>query len=1147
MKNKIKKICCSLFVTLALLAGSFFGLTSGVVNFATNLAAAKYESKLENSYEFTGSGDWTSLQLTTVADKDLNLSDKITSSNNQDITKLEAGTYTPAKRAESKDDYVLYIKANQAPSQVLSYKTDEKGKQVYKTDAKGNYVYEKDEKDPTKDAIFETNNGDSELYVQVKDGDKFVYKKKIKETQIVNTSSFFRINNSINLSKNNWYVLSAWVWTKDAYASLGVSGTGFNAEYKNITTTGEWKYVQLFLETPSDADASVYINFYYGRKLSEDKLKGGIVENPASNQYATGAVYLDDVKLTKINQTDYINKTVDGKSSTTYIASYSARYNLNDRLSESNFESFNPAADIYSSMFGQDTYDKTIAESKDFQNYVFKYRDNSTSDKYEDYELETYHDLYNNSNKFSVSVVSEETEKDLRVTQDVLGEDGKPTYDKDNNKITEEVGYNTFGKNNKVLKIENNSRYSLGLLSAPITIDRFGYYRLSLYVKGVDEEDSATIKLISYIKTGTNANEGALQLAHNTIDAYSSNLDATNNWVEVVFYIRASTLHDTQSFQIALLADKHSTIYFDNIRLENATQSGYSASTKTLDLAPSSTLISKGVNNGYFNYIELTTEQLEELNRKTNITHDDYDADYSLLPYKPLNWSKNTGSDDKVVAGIVPTTVAEYNNIKAKLGNALNPIGLDQNGIALPKTNVLAIYSPADAKNDELTRTYSYKSESFQLSANSVYKISFKVMADVNFSGKITATVANDSKSLAEFSSEVSTGEWHTFTMVIRTDSNSKSCNLNLGVKDALGTVFFQEVRSEALSKKETTNDKGEKEEISVDTQYNEIFDAYKALTSDVQAKNPMTFSDFAQDASAIHSANKVEIVDSKDSSLITYKDYYASLGFKLEEYPKDKKVEQGELGVVDTTKDVKLSDSYTILASKLNNPKAKNDAALLIYNSKELQTKVNSLKNNSLAGDSFYEISFYAKTDAIAQGKGLTVRIDQLSVEFANINTEHNSYGDLTDSNGYKKFTVLVRTGESSISSLNIAFILGTEDNKFAGTALLSSVKIEKLADQEAYETLVNAVDANDQTTIVKNFHVDEVKEEDEPVDDLTLEIFFLVFSSILLVVALIIAIISVYVRRIPKTHTVVGENKANLKKKKNQEVETDQKDGFV
>lgn len=1140
MKNKIKKICCSLFVTLALLAGSFFGLTSGVVNFATNLATAKYESTLQNSYEFTGTGDWTSLQLTTVADTNLSLSDKFVSSNNQKLEDLEAGTYTPAKRSEAKDDYVLYIKANQAPTTVLSYKTDENGKQVYKTDENGNYVYEKDENDSSKDAIFETNNGDTELYVKTQDG----YKKKIKETTTVNTSSFFRVNNSITLSKNNWYVLSAWVWTKDAYASIGVSGTGFNAEYTNITTTGEWKLVEFYLETPSDADASVYINFYYGRKVSEDKLKGGLVENPASNQYATGAVYLDEVKLTKINQTDYNNKTIDGKTSTTYIAAYSARYNANDRLSESNFESFNPASDIYTSMYGQDSYDKSIAETKDFQNYVFKYRDNSTTNKYEDYELETYHDLYSNSNKFKVSVVSEETEEDLRITQDVLDADGKPTYDGDNNKITEEVGFNTFSKNNKVLKIENNSRYSLGLLSAPISIDRYGYYRLSLYIKGVDEEDTATIKLISYIKTGTNANEGALQLAHQTVDAYTTSLDSTNNWVEVVFYIRASTLHDTQSFQIALLADKHSTVYFDNIRLENATQSEYSNASKTLDLAPSTTLISKGVNNGYFNYIALTNEQLEEANRKTNITHDDYDADYSLLPYKPLNWSKNSGSDDKVVAGIVPTTTADYENIKSKLGNALNPMGLDENGITLPKTNVLAIYSPADAKNDKLTRTYSYKSESFSLSANSVYKISFKVKADSNFTGKITATVVNDSKSLAEFSSEISTGEWHTFTMVIRTDSNTKSVNINIGVKDALGTVFFNEVRSEALAEKEITNDKGEKEKISVNKQYDEIFADYKALTSDVQAKNPMTFSDFAYDASSIHSANKVEIVDSNDSSKITYKDYYESLGFKLEEYSSDKKVEQGELGVVDTTKDVKLSDTYTIEASKLNNPKTQNDAALIIYNSKDLQTKVNSVKNNSLSADSFYEISFYAKTDSIPEGKGLTVKLNQLSVEFANINTEYNNYGDLTETNGYKKFTVLVRTGESSISSLNFALILGTEDNKFAGTALLTGVKIEKLADQEAYDELV---EAKDSSTEVRNFHVDEVSEEDEPVDDLTLEIFFLVFSSILLVAALVIAIISVYVRKIPKTHTVVGENKANLKKKKSQYVEPEQKDGFV
>ena len=128
--------------------------------------------------------------------------------------------------------------------------------------------------------------------------------------------------------------------------------------------------------------------------------------------------------------------------------------------------------------------------------------------------------------------------------------------------------------------------------------------------------------------------------------------------------------------------------------------------------------------------------------------------------------------------------------------------------------------------------------------------------------------------------------------------------------------------------------------------------------------------------------------------------------------------------------------------------------------------------------------------------------------------------------------------------------FTLGTKDAKLEGIALISDIKVEQLKDLETYEGLVEAVSAEDKTTIVKNFFVEEKEDkDDQPVESLTLEIFFLVFSSLLLVVALVIAVVSVYIRKIPKQTTVVGTNNAEIKSasKKQQESETDSKDGFI
>ena len=611
MKKQIKKVCCSLMVAFALIVSSFFGLTAGVIS-SINIALAKYESTVKHTYEFKESGTWSNyVPEVEASQKDtVKLAEKFKGTDAVvDLSTLEDSTYKPskfhdgsstAKDAEISQDidkYVMMIKANNAPTTVVTYKKDKNNKQVYKKNADETYVYEQEN---GADKIYEKNEGDANDYVKVTGG----YKKKIKETETVNTYNYYKTINSITLNKNSWYVLTAYVWTKDAEASIAVQGTNLKAEYKDIATAGEWKFVELYIETPANTDTSdCYIYFYYGEKLNEElKTQGGLVDNTTANPTETGVVFLDSVNVRSISQTDYNNKTIDGESKDQYAVQQSSRDPLlNSRLTETNFENFNVANDIYSTMYGENDYNKLLAESKDFQNFVIKYREalnppssssNYTREQYEDFELSNLYELYKNENKFKVSTVDEASEDNLKLEEVVKDAEGKDKLDDDGKKVTEKVAVNTFNKDNTVLKIENNSRYNLGILSSPIQLDRYGYYRLSVYVKGVEETDKAYLTLVSYIKTATNASEGQVQLKSIPIDAFTDNSPTTNNWKELVCYIRGSSLHNNLKFQFGLVAQENSTVYFDNIRLESVSNQAYeNASSNQFDLAPSSTMI----------------------------------------------------------------------------------------------------------------------------------------------------------------------------------------------------------------------------------------------------------------------------------------------------------------------------------------------------------------------------------------------------------------------------------------------------------------------------------------------------------------------------------------------------------------------------
>lgn len=1150
MKKKFKNIIFSLLVAIALIFSGNFPLAFSVVNSLKQNSVAEYKAEnFVSPYEFSSTTGWSKKSVGNSSVTDT-FSGSAVSKNLSTLTE-----YKPAKnyRNESTDvpngslaDFgAMVIKTNETPTTTTIEKVDDNGNVVWETDAEGNVVFITN--DQGEKIEYSSNSGDTARF-ELKEGTTNVYYQKKPVMEEVNVYYYYQTNTSLSLKANNWYVLSAYVCTfNEKGASIMVSGTKFENQIQIPNTNGTWQLVYMFLETSSDSTNSVNIRFYYGNDE-------GISNNTSEGTKESGAVYLDHVQVKTISQTEFLKNTIDGESPEdgSIVDSYSVRYDYEINKINNKFENnltdngdgtydFN----LYEEMYGENTYDKNADELINqfyYQYYINKYTADDGKEKQTDKQLSLYHKAYNE--KLTTSVVLES--KEFETEKEVKDENGNPVLDGDQKPTMETVaGPETFNASNHILKLENKSeKYSLGLLSAPVVINQFAYYKLTLFAKGLSAEDSATVKLISYIKTGTNASEGAMQVKSQTVSPYTTNSDKTNNWTEISFYIQGSSYRDTE-MQIALLADKESTVYFDQIRLESITSSTYSSatSTKKFDLFPTSTALSSSISNGYFDLVKTEDVNPEDI----------------VKPYIPASWTKVDKSSEDAVTGIISTTDELYSTAKNKanktiqevLGGASNPITpYELNGalITPAKANVLAMYFPKKVDDKDTTHTFGYKSSSISLSSNSAYKITFQVLlssttADSNFSGKIYANLIASDENIAEFETEITSNDqkdtWITYTFAVHTGSASRTVYLELGAREATGTAFFQKVNYKKLAEKTV-----EEEKISVDAQFQEIKDQYNTLEK--QTQNNIKFVDYEKDAFLMHSENKV-----KD------KDYYSSLSHELrtEEDKKDTAVdesiiEQGEMGVIDLTEadglTLSTDPANTLESAFINNPKVSSGFAMFIHNSSSYYTQVLPKNEISLSSKSYYEISVYVKTKDIAENKGLKIYMDKISVTFDNINTEHNEYGDLTDSNGYKKFTAYVKTGESTISGLKITYELGALNNKFTGTALISGLSINKLDDEEAYKEAIESVDSADKTTVIKDFApvADKHEHAHEHADNLTLATFFLVFSSILLVAVLVFALVSVYIKKVPVTHTVKGTNKANVKK----QIETDvQKDGFV
>jgi len=335
MKTKIRNIICSIVVAIALLLSSNFGLAFGAVNFIRNFASAEYKATdFKTPFEFTSDAGWNSTTNSKgSANEDAVVNAFKNSKISLDLTTVETGykpstmydgtlTSSGAENVNKIDTKVLKIEETNAPTSISVTKYDDDGNKVYQenpnydseTDDETNkWVYQKTEGSDIDAHFSSIPSGEDKndyVYFEAEGQNPAYYKKRLVETETVNTTYGYQTSDKLSLVKNNWYVVSVWIYTANAKASIVVSADNFVAKFNNINTEETWKQYFLFIETSSDdvKDGNgnkATISIYYGNEESINKIN-------STDQ--TGYVYVDSLKIRTISKTDFNNMTIDGNS-----------------------------------------------------------------------------------------------------------------------------------------------------------------------------------------------------------------------------------------------------------------------------------------------------------------------------------------------------------------------------------------------------------------------------------------------------------------------------------------------------------------------------------------------------------------------------------------------------------------------------------------------------------------------------------------------------------------------------------------------------------------------------------------------------------------------------------------------------------------
>ncbi|MDE6028878.1 MAG: hypothetical protein K2F90_00980 [Clostridiales bacterium] len=918
-----------------------------------------------------------------------------------------------------------------------------------------------------------------------------------KKTLLINTAKGAQVayaykSEEMTLSANSFYRFSVYVKTgkfdSQTGATVKLTGLGQYFAFNNIDTvknnyndnnelvideTNDYGWVKYSLYVRTSASLSKTVRLSLG--LGEGDL-GGDEDPGISARPASGYVFFDDVKAERISAFDFAAETLDFKKLAGTDNVYGSGTSMAIDLNET--KSLTDANGVEIGTFSQNVelWDKTVAYDPYDEDATFA----GTAHK----------DIYN----------SEAIIKDLDSAANVYGFSQNPwaPYGKAEGKefLTKDSPFFAGARNSNILLISTYdgnefTKAAAGVASPFVTIERFKYYRFSVWVKGDNVQDGNGISIRvkgKLITDGTPAQKATLLKEYTNLDGDSSD-KAHYGWKEQVVYIHGSMLYNYDvSFELWLGApDAQSSgiAMFDNVTLTELKYSDYTAMSEadggnvyTIDDTENSTNI---VNGNFVN-----VGDMDEIKFPMPV------ADWTYLTPDGVGtngFSKAEVNTDNAVHGIIPTDEATFNSIvkSGALPYAVRPRANNQ--------NVLLLSSSAKT-------AFCYQSPSITLATDTANKLTVDMMVGgVDGYGASLVLKTTDGSVVSTIENIKNTnGDFRTYTFYLAAPLSEQTVYLEiwLGLNDrtdnkqklSSGYVYVKQAALNAW----TAEDDG-----NVADEFNAKLEEYKAAIATTTNLNYGIYS------FAAPSLNYYDIYSyaQNDGLGIPYQWNMTSANAN---------VTYGMFNT-DNRKGLEIYPGFKTDGLSGN--------MLYVYNTDKNSTKYTYDNSLSLVANKYYRVDVKIKvsvTDEVRKDKtsvGAGIALTGSSAEFKNIK-DTTTLVDVKNENSrdyetFKTYSFYISTGDNG-GSIGLEITFGGEDKEsyIQGRLIVGGVEMTEI-DNLDYET---AQKSKDKSVIAvelseSNTDNDNSDNTEAPSSEIQWWIIPTIIFSVLLVAAVILILV--------------------------------------
>ena len=631
---------------------------------------------------------------------------------------------------------------------------------------------------------------------------------------------------------------------------------------------------------------------------------------------------------------------------------------------------------------------------------------------------------------------------------------------------------NNFVHNNGKLLLMLNKEDSASKVSSheenTITIKQHGLYLLSMLVKtGNLSGTGLEVTLTEVVEDG----ETAITTTQSGIICASTDvLPEYNGYQKVDFYIRGNAYFDKQvgiTFELGKADKKFSGwAIIDDITLQQINQTEYSSKTTSNEFDLSKNISDTStIKNGSFNFIT---------NSNSTVSY----------PATPLNW---TASENNTLSGVIRVAdeyfvqdIANFGGLELSQNPGINTSYPQFGGIPASK---LFQYENVLMVRNNSTEDVDYTSDEFTISSNSSSNetyTKFQVgIKTVNNAKAYIKLINKDNQVLAVYDNISSSENWSTYTIYLKNGITSQEVKLVLGTHGDGNNnyAFFDYVDYESDTKDTVAN------------------------TSNSKYVNLLEDSFYSHSNTLV----KPNIYKASNYSMNAYEENKSSAVYN---------------GIIDTSND-----------SSLKTRSDANDTnVLVVTNTVASYQNLVSNYTYKLTQNSHYEFSVWVKTDFTncenlekfgAYFEIVTLDKDGnivVNEEKENTNKFKNIVVTDEENNGWVKYSIYV-IAEEADQNVKVILGLGYAENPTKGTVYFDDLKVVDVEKSE-YASKV----AND-TTIVSKVITAETNEDSTEDSSSSSEAtassdinIWALLSSIILVVALVLAIAGYIIRRIPK-----------------------------